>query len=97
MCPEAVVSGCVSGPFLGHVFCACVERESAEMVTEITDKHGDRKIRVHSGPVLGGVRAQKWSQKSPTNMETEKSVYILGVQELLVLSNFLVGTSNALR
>jgi hypothetical protein len=23
--------------------------ESAEMITEITDKHGDRKIRVHSG------------------------------------------------
>ena len=71
------------------------ERESAEIVTEITDKHGDRKIRVHSGPVLG-VRAQKWSQKSPTNMETEKSVYILGVQKFLVLSTFLVGTSNTL-
>jgi hypothetical protein len=25
------------------------KRESAEIVTEITDKHGDRKIRVHSG------------------------------------------------
>jgi hypothetical protein len=42
------------------------------------------------------VRAQKWSQKSPTNMVTEKSVYILGVQKFLVLSTFLVGTSNAL-
>jgi hypothetical protein len=27
------------------------EREGAEMVTEITNKHGDRKIRVHSGSV----------------------------------------------
>jgi hypothetical protein len=27
------------------------EHESAEMVTKITDKHGDRKIRVHSGRV----------------------------------------------
>jgi hypothetical protein len=45
-------SGCVSGPVLGHVFCACAERESAEMATEITDKHGNRKIRVHPGPVL---------------------------------------------
>jgi hypothetical protein len=25
------------------------------------------------------VRAQKWSQKSPTNMATEKSVYVLGL------------------
>jgi hypothetical protein len=29
-------------------------------------------------------------------MVTEKSVYILGVQKLLVLSTFLVGTSKAL-
>jgi hypothetical protein len=26
-----------------------------------------------------GMRAQKWSQKSPTNMATEKSVCILGL------------------
>jgi hypothetical protein len=64
------------------------------MVTENTDKHGDRKIRVHSGPVLS-VRAQKWSQKSPTTiyMETEKSVYILGVQKSRCFSTFLAGTS----
>ena len=29
-------------------------------------------------------------------MVAEKSVYILGVQKFLVLSNFLVGTSNTL-
>jgi hypothetical protein len=50
--PRRCFSGCFFWPVLGHIFCACVERESAETVTETTDKHGGRKIRVHSGPVL---------------------------------------------
>jgi hypothetical protein len=66
------------------------------MLTETADGHGDRKSVHILGLFLLGVRAQEWSQKSSTTTETEKSVYILGVQKSRRSSTFLAGTSNAL-
>jgi hypothetical protein len=50
MCPEAVFSWLCFWACSGPCFlCMRRARESAEMVTEITDKHGGRKIRLNSG------------------------------------------------